>query len=145
MSRNKRQVFRQQLDVPFAARMRVIEKESPVTPEFNHKIYIHDIGLEGIGFSVDLEVPMHTDMEFSIKLNDEPFRIRGEVVWGKPNDPNDPNTRASNFFGVKFYLKTEKESSLIFQEVNRFAIKRHRRKQEIREMMKERLNKQAKG
>ena len=145
MSRNKRQVFRQQLDVPFAARMRVIEKESPVDPEFNHKIYIHDIGLEGIGFSVDLEVPMHTDMEFSIKLNDEPFQIRGEVVWGKPNDPNDPNTRASNFFGVKFYLKTEKESSLIFQEVNRFAIKRHRRKQEIREMMKERLNKQAKG
>ena len=67
MSRNKRQVFRQQLDVPFAARMRVIEKESPVDPEFNHKIYIHDIGLEGIGFSVDLDVPMHTNMEFSIK------------------------------------------------------------------------------
>ena len=145
MSRNKRQVFRQQLDVPLAARMRVVEKSSSAELEFNHKIYIHDIGLEGLGFSVDLEVPMHTDMEFAIKLNEQPFHIKGEVVWWKPNDPNDPNTRASHFFGVKFYLKTDKDSSLIFQEVNRFAIKRHRRKQEIREMMKERLKKQAEG
>ncbi|WP_347548226.1 PilZ domain-containing protein [Pseudalkalibacillus hwajinpoensis] len=145
MSRNKRQVFRQQLDVPLTARMRVVKKGMQDEPEFNHKIYIHDIGLEGIGFSVDTEVPMHTDVEFSIKLNDEPFQIRGEVVWGKLNDPNDPNTRESHIFGVKFYLQTDKESSLIFQEVNRFAIQRHRRKQEIREMMKERLKKQAEG
>lgn len=142
MNRDKRQVFRHQLSVPLAARMRVVEKdEQPDRIEFNHKIYIHDIGLEGIGFSSNPELSEHTEIEFEIRLNEKSFRVLGDVIWCKTNNPDDPNTRATYIYGVKFHLKTDKEYSLIFQEVNRFAIKRHRRKQEIREMMKEKLRK----
>ncbi|MCA0988792.1 PilZ domain-containing protein [Guptibacillus algicola] len=140
MNRDKRQVFRHQLSVPLAAKMRVIEAgDKPDSKECNHKIYIHDIGLEGIGFSTDPELTKHTDLEFELKLNETLFRVTGEVLWLKANNPEDPNTRASFSYGVKFYLKTEKQYSLVFQEVNRFAIKRHKRKQEIRQMMKEKL------
>ncbi|WP_270183005.1 PilZ domain-containing protein [Alkalihalobacillus sp. CinArs1] len=143
MNRDKRQVFRHQLSVPLAAKMRVLNGDEPDSKEFNHKIYIHDIGLEGIGFSSDPELAKHIDLEFELKLNEELFKVTGEILWLKANNPDDPNTRGNFSYGVKFYLKTEKQSSLVFQEVNRFAIHRHKRKKEIREMMREKLRKKG--